>query len=53
MEGLSFEELMGRLDAASRELKRFFGGAYAGLMLFGSWARGEAGEKSPRSVKGG
>ncbi|MEM1512728.1 MAG: nucleotidyltransferase domain-containing protein [Candidatus Jordarchaeales archaeon] len=50
MEGLSFEELMGRLDVASRELKRFFGGAYAGLMLFGSWARGEAGEKSDVDV---
>nr|MDO8062829.1 nucleotidyltransferase domain-containing protein [Candidatus Freyrarchaeum guaymaensis] len=50
MGGLLFEDVLRRLGAASLELKRLFGGAYVGLMLFGSYARGEASEGSDVDV---
>lgn len=50
MGGLSLGDIVRRLGAASQELKSALGDAYAGLMLFGSWARGEAEEGSDVDV---
>ena len=47
---LSLEELVNRLRQASRDLKRVFGSRFVGLMLFGSYARGEASEDSDVDV---
>jgi len=43
---VSLEQLVERLRQASEDLKRAFGSGFAGLVLFGSYARGEAVEGS-------
>lgn len=40
--GLSAEDLSGLLDRLARGLEPIFGERYRGLVLFGSYARGEA-----------
>ena len=47
---LALEELVRRLQEASRDLKRALGDGFVGLMLFGSYARGEASEGSDVDV---
>ncbi len=44
------EELIRRLEEASEDLKRVIGEAFAGLLLFGSYARGEASKGSDVDV---
>jgi len=41
-DGLSVEELTSLMDRLSRGLERLYGERYRGLVLFGSYARGEA-----------
>ena len=47
---LTFEDLMARLSRACEELSGLLGDEFIGLALFGSWARGEAGEESDVDV---
>lgn len=42
----ALDALIGKLREASNDLKNILGDGFAGLMLFGSYARGEAGERS-------
>ncbi|RLE89482.1 MAG: nucleotidyltransferase domain-containing protein [Thermoprotei archaeon] len=47
---LLLEELVNRLQRASKNLKKALGDRFVGLMLFGSYARGEASEESDVDV---
>ena len=47
---LSLEELVNSLQQASKDLKRVLDARFVGLVLFGSYARGEASEKSDVDV---
>ena len=47
---LSADDLSGLLDRLARELKPIFGERYRGLVLYGSYARGEADEGSDVDV---
>ena len=38
---MSLAEIVNHLNEACKELKKVFGGGFKGLVLFGSWARGE------------
>ena len=49
-ERLSAEELNGLLDELARGLKDLYGERYRGLVLYGSYARGEADEGSDVDV---
>ena len=44
------EELVKRLEGASKDLKRVFGESFTGLLLFGSHPRGESSEESDVDV---
>lgn len=50
MKTLMLEDLLKRLKSASKDLKQAFGVSFAGLMLFGSYARGEASGESDVDV---
>ncbi|RLE91547.1 MAG: nucleotidyltransferase domain-containing protein [Thermoprotei archaeon] len=47
---LSLKELVNRLQQASKDLKKALGDRFVGLMLFGSYARGEASKESDVDV---
>jgi len=47
---LPLKELVNRLQQSSKDLKRTLGNRFVGLMLFGSYARGEASEESDVDV---
>ena len=46
MSKITLGEIIKRLKSASKNLKEAFGEAYFGLLLFGSYARGEASDGS-------
>jgi len=50
MSKLAVEELRERLKSASKDLRQVFGEAFTGLLLFGSYPRGEASEESDVDV---
>jgi len=53
MGGLTVEELKERLEPASKDLKQVLGEAFAGLLLFGSYPRGDVrGGFDPKGPKG-
>ena len=47
---ITLGEIIKRLKSASKNLKEAFGEAYVGLLLFGSYARGEASDRSDVDV---
>jgi predicted nucleotidyltransferase len=47
---VNIADLIASLGEACIDLERWFGGEFLGLMLFGSWARGEAREDSDVDV---
>jgi len=47
---ITLGEIIKRLKSASKNLKEAFGEAYVGLLLFGSYARGEASDGSDVDV---
>ncbi len=47
---MNLNELTNMLRAACKDLETEFGNEFLGLMLFGSWARGEANERSDVDV---
>ena len=50
MSKITLGEIIKRLKSASKNLKEAFGEAYVGLLLFGSYARGEASDRSDVDV---
>ena len=50
MSKITLGEIIKRLKSASKNLKEAFGEAYVGLLLFGSYARGEASDGSDVDV---
>lgn len=47
---VKLEDITQRLEESARDLERLLGEEFLGLMLFGSWARGEAREDSDVDV---
>jgi len=47
---ITLGEIIKRLKSASKNLEEAFGEAYVGLLLFGSYARGEASDRSDVDV---